>query len=141
MDTIDKSADKRIQFFDFDGVLFDHTQTWKLFPAASIILRELGDLGYTLALVSKREANSQYSEQILSVLRESKIDKYFSHVIIQNTSKTIHISTVLKAIGNEKLKCVLYDDDELNIKECSQAGYSCVHIDTKTGINSGHIVY
>jgi|SRR5579871_3792731 len=138
-DSKDSEDIKIIQCFDFDGVLFDFLGKWVLFDNAKPILESLKSKGYTMALVSARAANSEYSEQIMSVLKEQKIDHYFNHIVIQYTPKTYHLMEVMEITKSDKL--VLYDDTEQNIKDCEAYGHKCVKINPNKGIQFDDIVY
>ncbi|AYV78167.1 MAG: hypothetical protein Edafosvirus6_16 [Edafosvirus sp.] len=129
--------------FDFDGVLFDFRKTWKLFPNTIQILKNLKQKGYRIALASKRQANSSFSEQILNVLRENNIHDLFDGIYIADQTKVTHILTMQNNLEKKygtSLKPILYDDDEQNIKECSSAGYITVHINTHEGIKESDII-
>ncbi|XP_026277077.2 magnesium-dependent phosphatase 1-like [Frankliniella occidentalis] len=113
------------------GEIFDmRLRPVKPYPEVPMILSELNEKGYELAIAS-RTSEIRGANQLIKLLGW---DKYFKYKEIYPTSKLKHFSKFCDASHYKYEEMLFFDDDHRNIQELSEVGVTCVLVPAGEGV-------
>lgn len=117
---------------DGNGGAIDHYgQQITLFKEVRWILTKLNELGIALAAASRTE-DPPAARQLLHTLA---LDRHFGQLEIFPRKKFAHFKNIQEQSGIDYHDMLFFDDELRNIRDISQLGVTCIHVNDDCGLD------